>query len=68
VGESQPYRLALTFSFQPSEALRKVGTGNQWCRSPGDVPQFRRFIESSAGFIALQDAKPSRVELRLGSG
>jgi len=67
-GESQPYRLALTFFFQPSDVLKKAGGGNQWCRSPGDVPQFRRFIEASAGFAAVQDAKPIRVDLQLVSG
>ena len=68
VGESQPYRLGLTFFFQPSDTLKRTGGGNQWCRAPGDVPQFQQFIEASAGFAAVQDAKSARVELRLVSG
>ena len=37
-GESQPYQLELIFSFPPTVELRKIDIGNQWCRSPSDLP------------------------------
>jgi hypothetical protein len=65
LGESQPYQLALIFSFPPSDALRKVGSSNLWCRSPGDLPEFQQFVDSSDAFNAVADAKAARVELKL---
>ena len=64
-GESQPYQLTLLFSFQLTDAMRKIDIGNQWCRSPGDLPAFRQFVDSSEAFKAVADAKADRVELDL---
>jgi hypothetical protein len=65
MGESQPYQLLLIFSFQPTDALRKIGSGNEWCRSPDDLGAFRQFVDSSAAFKAAADTKSDRVELQL---
>src|SRR5256885_17249654 len=65
LGESQPYQLLFLFSYQPTDALRKIGSGNEWCRSPGDLAEFRRFVDASTAFKAAADAKADRVELRL---
>ena len=62
-GESQPYRLALTFHFKPTDALLQIAPGNQWCPKPGELAAFQKFVESSPGFVAAGDAKPDRVEL-----
>lgn len=64
-GESQPYQLALIFNYPASDALKQIDFGNQWCRSPGDLPAFRKYIESSAAFQAVPDTKADRVELKL---
>jgi hypothetical protein len=64
-GESQPYQLTLTFSYTATGALREIDFGNQWCRSPDDVPTFHKFIESSTAFKAVADAKADQVELKL---
>jgi hypothetical protein len=64
-GESQPYQLALIFSYQPTDTLRKIDSGNQWCRSPADLPTFRRFIDSSEAIKAVADTKADQVELQL---
>jgi hypothetical protein len=63
-GESQPYQLALIFSFQPTDSLRKIDSGNQWCRSPIDLPAFRRFIETSEAFKAVADTKADQADLQ----
>jgi hypothetical protein len=65
LGESQPYQLALIFSFPPTDALRKIGASNLWCRSPEDLQEFQRFIDASDAFKAVADAKADRVELQL---
>jgi hypothetical protein len=65
IGESQPYRLMLIFHYQPTNALRNIGTGNEWCRAPGDVLAFRQFVDASDAFKAVDDAKADRVELQL---
>jgi hypothetical protein len=64
-GESQPYQLALIFSYQPTDSLRKIDSGNQWCRSPADLPAFRKFVDVSDAFKAVADKKADRVELQL---
>jgi hypothetical protein len=65
MGESQPYQLALLFSFKPTDALQKIDVGNLWCRSPADLPAFRQYIDSSVAFKSVADAKADRVELQL---
>ena len=64
-GEPQPYQLALIFNYTATDPLREIDFGNQWCRSPGDLPAFRKFIASSAAFQAVADAKADQVELKL---
>jgi hypothetical protein len=63
IGESQPYRLSLTFCYPPTDALRQIGASNEWCRSPGDLLHFRRFVEASLAFRAVADTTADRVAL-----
>lgn len=65
LGETQPYQLALIFSFHPTDALRKIDASNLWCRSPEDLAEFRQYVDSSEALQAVTDAKADRVELRL---
>lgn len=65
-GEDEPLQLQLTCYFQPTDALRKISASNQWCASPDELPQFRKFVEASEAFKAVADAKPDRVELDFG--
>ena len=62
--QDEPYQLHLTLHFDPTSALRQLDRGSQWCRTPDELPDFRRLVESSAPFKAMADVKPSRVELR----
>lgn len=65
IGESQPYQLTLIFSFQPTDSLRKIDSGNQWCRSPADLPTFQRFVDASEPFKSIAHTKADQVELQL---
>ena len=62
-GEDEPQQLHWTCYFKPTDALRKISASNQWCSSPGELPQFRKFVEASDAIKAVGDAKPDRVEL-----
>jgi|tagenome__1003787_1003787.scaffolds.fasta_scaffold19409635_2 hypothetical protein len=62
-GEDKPSQLHLTFHYNPSDELRNVGSSNLWCRSPGDLPKFQQYIDSSPAFQAVADTKADRVEL-----
>jgi hypothetical protein len=63
-GEDEEIRqLSLTFKFEPSDSLRKLADGNRWCSSPDGVGEFRSFIESSAAYKTVANAKPTEVAL-----
>jgi hypothetical protein len=59
-------QLSLTFRFVPSVALRQVGLGNRWCHDPGELPEFRDFIKTSAALAAAACAPLSGVSLDFG--
>src|SRR6185295_268715 len=63
-GEDEPYQLQLICYYKPTDAFRKISASNQWCPSPGELAQFRKYIEASEAFKAVADAKPDRVDLR----
>jgi len=65
-GEDEPHQLHCTCYFKPTDALRKINSSNQWCSSPDELPQFRKFVEDSGAMKALGDSKPDRVELGFG--
>jgi hypothetical protein len=60
------WQLSLTFKFTPTDELRSLESGNQWCETPRPraVEQFEsRYIRGSAPFELLADELPVRVEL-----
>ena len=62
-GESQPYQLALAFHYPAAGALANIALGNQWCRSPGELPAFRQFVELSEAYQAVAESRPERATL-----
>ncbi len=62
-GESQPYQLTLAFHYPATGSLANIALGNQWCPSPGDLPSFRQFVESSEAYQAVAELRPERVAL-----
>lgn len=61
--EDEPYQLRLTLHFVPTDSLRRLKGGSNWCHSPEELPAFRQFVEDSEAFRAIADSKPSRVEV-----
>ena len=57
-------QLSLTLHFAPTDALRELGIGNQWCPNPEAVAEFEQFVTASAAYRAVTAAPPNLVELR----
>ena len=57
------FQLSLTFQFQPTAALRHLGSGDRWCQSPDVLEGFRAFIHSSAPFLAAGHEAAANVNL-----
>jgi hypothetical protein len=55
----------LIFSYQPTDSLRKIDAATKWCRSPADLPAFRKLVDASAALKAVAEAKADQVELQL---
>jgi hypothetical protein len=56
-------QLSLTFSFEPAVALEALGAGNRWCDGPTEFSIVRKFVLSSAAFVAVADRTDAAVEL-----
>jgi hypothetical protein len=63
--DSGIWQLSLTFFYPPEPPLDDVELGNRWCESdsPEAVNAFDTFIRTSASYLAVADARPTRVEL-----
>jgi hypothetical protein len=53
-------QLSLTYRYQPSVALERLGADNAW---EDRYLDFRQFILASAPFLAVADEKPDGIEL-----
>jgi hypothetical protein len=63
-GDDEEIRqLSLTFKFEPTDSLRKAGSGNRWCSTPSDLKSFRTFINGSAAMKAVAKLQPAKVTL-----
>jgi hypothetical protein len=49
------WQLALNFEFNPTE-FRDLKSGNKWCRSLEELPQFREYVLASVPFTGVQPA------------
>ena len=63
--DSGIWQLSLTFFYPPAPPLDDVELGNRWCESdsPEAVTAFETFIRTSASYLAVADARPTKVEL-----
>jgi hypothetical protein len=56
----EPQQLQLVFRFPP-EAGSSAGEASQWCYSPDQLPEFRRFIMETTAFKAVGEMSPESV-------
>jgi hypothetical protein len=63
--DSGIWQLNLTFFYPPAPPLDDVEIGNRWCESesPEAVTAFEAFIRTSASYLVVADAQPTKVEL-----
>lgn len=57
-------QLSLTFLFRPTDALRAIDEGNQWCLNPNELTTFQDFIAQSPAFNAVSKLTATKVELQ----
>src|SRR4051812_31912099 len=55
------FQLTCTLQYQPSEALRRVATGNRWCESLDLLPEFKKFAFSHPALAAVRGKVPKQV-------
>ncbi|HET9395741.1 MAG TPA: hypothetical protein VFO36_06760 [Nitrospiraceae bacterium] len=54
-------QLHITAYFEPTDELRRVAPGNQWCEHVAKVNDLRQFIEASPAYRAVMGQGPQRV-------
>jgi len=59
-------QMRLTAYFEPKPSLRNISAGNRWCESLAEVPEFERFVLSSAAYNSARQLTPSKIELSWG--
>ena len=63
-GDEDIWQLGLTFRFAPTEPLRALGTGHQWCPSPGASDELAAFVRAHPAMVAVGARRDAMVELR----
>src|SRR5260221_2353432 len=56
-------QLRLTFYYQPTSVFEAMQSGNRWCQTPEDIPQFKSFVISTAAYEVTTSSKPHKVTL-----
>ena len=51
-------QLSLTFKFELTDDLRRLGEGDRWCETPDTLDKFRQFILKSKAYKAVADREP----------
>jgi hypothetical protein len=62
-GGSEISQLRLVFKYSPGAHLTGLGEGNRWCDSRAELPEFKRFVQSSVAYSALADSEASSVQI-----
>lgn len=62
-GDDAISQLSLTFHYQPSPTLAKLGRGERWCATPSELDAFEKFIVRSQACRSVADAKPAKIAL-----
>lgn len=59
------WQLSLTFKYKPTDELRALGSGHQWCGSirPRGIDYFAQWTERSVAFQAVSQMMPDKIEL-----
>lgn len=49
------WQLHVTFSFEPSEGIRALGSGNRWCSTVADLGEFLEYVRAHPVFAQVAD-------------
>lgn len=56
-------QLSLTMRYAPTDTLREIGSGDQWCVSPAETGDFIQFIADNAATRAIADQERQQTTL-----
>jgi hypothetical protein len=57
------WQLRLTFEFEADDVLRSLGSGDKWCHSLSELPEFREYVLRSAAFTTCAEHQVQRTVL-----
>jgi hypothetical protein len=52
-GDDAISQLRCTTYYEPTAALRSIGSGNRWCKSQADLPEFKAIVLASDAYMAV---------------
>ncbi len=61
---STTWQLSWTYRYALDSALKALGTGDRWCRTPKSLPGFERFMTQSKVLDTVAGLTPRSVDLR----
>ena len=64
--EGSIWQLHLSFYFDPTDDLRKLGNGDEWCHSLEMLPSFAGLLADHPVVLAVANHRPRRKRLRYG--
>ena len=64
IGEDpEMMQLSVKFTVVPDDELRNLGSGNRWCRSLKELPEFRKFVASLSAYAAVCSRSDAKLEV-----
>ncbi len=65
--EDDTFQLSLTCAYPPTDALRALGSHEQWCFHPEELDDLIAVLQASEPYVRLKDDAPGQVELTFGA-
>jgi hypothetical protein len=60
--EPEMMQLSVKFTVVPDDELRGLGTGNRWCHSLKELPEFREFVAGLPAYAAVRSRSYAKLE------
>ena len=57
------FQLHMSFLYRPTDALISLGSGDRWCWTPDELPEFRDFVLSSPAYQAVARQKVTKIQI-----
>lgn len=57
------WQLTLSFEFPITDELLELDSGQEWCYSPKELPEYEKLVLSLNAYTAVESQTPAKVEL-----